>query len=107
MSRLVYADPGRTRAAVQAAVAEARAKGMPLVAVIRTLTRALKGVGLPWADAQEIAQTLVHIALSELPPTLTRGAHDAQTGKRRPISSTRSSAFSHWLHQAAFASAPS
>ena len=33
MSRLVYADPGRTRAAVQAAVVEAREKGTPLVAV--------------------------------------------------------------------------
>ena len=68
MSRLVYADPGRTRAAVQAAVVEAREKGTPLVAVIGRLTRALKTRGLPRAEAETMAQTLVHIALSELPP---------------------------------------
>ena len=68
LTRLVYADPGRMRAAVQAAVVEAREKGIPLVAVTRRLTRELKAAGLPWTGAETMAQTLVHIALSELPP---------------------------------------
>jgi hypothetical protein len=68
MSRFVYADPGRTRRAVVAAVREAWEKGTPFVDVTARLTRALYRVGLPWAEAKAMAQVLVYIALSELPP---------------------------------------
>ena len=65
MSRLVYADPRRMRAAVQAAVVEAREKGTPLVTITRWLARELKAA---CRGPETMAQTLVHIAFELAAP---------------------------------------